>query len=74
MIEEDGEAPFKDVVLAAVGRKVEHDEIVSYMDAIVHAKALGHGELADLLGKTLAKEQAADKKLERIAKNLSAKA
>lgn len=74
MIEEDGEAPFKDIVLAAGGRKVEHYEIVSYMDAIVHAKALGHDEMADLLGKTLAEEQATDKKLEQIAKSLSTKA
>lgn len=74
LIEEDGEAPFKDIALAAGGRKVEHYEIVSYMDAIEHAKALGHGELAALLGETLAEEQATDKKLERISKSLSAKA
>ena len=47
LIEEDGEAPFKDLALAAGGRKVEHYEIVSYMDAIVHAKALGNRELAE---------------------------
>lgn len=70
MIEEDGDAPFKDIGLAGGGRKVEHYEIVSYMGAIEHAKALGHDELASLMSETLAEERAADQKLERIAKDL----
>lgn len=74
LIEEEGEAPYKDLALAAGGRKVEHYEIVSYMDAIQHAKALGHGDLADLLSETLAEEQAADKKLERITQSLGKRA
>lgn len=74
LIEEDGEAPFKDIALAAGGRKVEHYEIVSYMDAIQHAKGLGHGELADLLSETLAEEQAADQELERISQSLASRA
>lgn len=74
LIEEGGEAPFKGIALAAGGRKVEHYEIVSCIDAIEHAKALGHGELADLLGTTLAEEQAAGQNLARITQSLSAKA
>ena len=74
VIEEDGEAPFKDMALAGGGRKVEHYEIVSYMGAIEHAKALGHTELASLLSETLAEERAADTKLEGIARRLGARA
>ena len=74
VMEEDGEAPFKDMALAGGGRKVEHYEIVSYMGAIEHAKALGHAELANLLSETLAEERAADTKLEGIARRLGAKA
>jgi ferritin-like metal-binding protein YciE len=74
MMEEGGDAPFKDIGLAGGGRKVEHYEIVSYMSAVEHAKALGHTELAQLLNETLAEERAADQKLERIAKSLGASA
>lgn len=74
MIEEDGEAPAKDVALAGAGRKTEHYEIVSYTDAIEHAKTLGHDDLAQLLTRTLEEEQAADAKLASIAKRLASKA
>jgi ferritin-like metal-binding protein YciE len=74
LIDEEGDPPYKDIALAGGGRKVEHYEIVTYMDAIEHAEALGHDELAALLGETLAEEQAADEKLHALAKRLSATA
>ena len=72
MIEEDGEPPAKDMMLAAAGRKTEHYEIASYEDAVVWAKKLGKGEVANLLNQTLAEERAAAQKLQQIAGRLAA--
>ncbi len=67
-IEEDGEA--SDLLLVGAGRKVEHYEIVSYADAVEHAKACGLDELATLLGKTLTEERQADEKLHALGQRL----
>ena len=71
VIDEDGEAPAKDVLLIAAGRKVEHYEIASYEDAVRWAKALGKSDIADLLQSTLDEERAADEKLEDLARRLT---
>ncbi len=73
VIEEDGEAPAKDVMLAAAGRKTEHYEIASYEDVSTWARTLGKEEVADLLEQTLAEERAAAKKLQKIAGRLAKK-
>lgn len=70
-IEEDGEGPARDVMLASAGRKAEGYEIASYSDAVACARLLGFDDIADLLGETLAEEQAAARKLEEIAKRLA---
>ena len=67
-IEEEGEA--KDLLLAGAGRKVEHYEIVSYVDAVEHAKACGLDDLAALLGKTLDEERKADEKLHALGQRM----
>lgn len=70
IIDEDGEAPAKDVMLIAAGRKTEHYEIASYEDAVNWAQALGKSDVADLLQMTLDEEKAADSKLERLSQRL----
>lgn len=70
-IEEDGQPLAKDVLLAGAGRKTEHYEIASYTDAVSCARTLGHDDIADLLGETLAEEHATARKLEEIAKRLA---
>ena len=73
VIEEEGEAPAKDVMLTAAGRKVEHYEIASYSDAVAWAKQLGKEDIASLLSQTLQEERKAAEKLERIGNRLAAK-
>jgi ferritin-like metal-binding protein YciE len=72
--EEAGVGPAKDLLLAGAGRKVEHYEIVSYADAVEHARAAGLDELARLLGETLAEERQADEKLHALGTRLTASA
>lgn len=74
IVEEDGEAPAKDVMLTAAGRKVEHYEIASYEDCVRWARLLGQDELAALLEETLQEEKAASKKLAAISERLAEKA
>ncbi len=71
VIEEDGAGPARDVLLAGAGRKAEGYEIATYTDAVACARALGFDDIADLLGETLAEEQAAARKLEEIATRLA---
>ncbi len=69
-IEEEGEGEAKDLLLTGAGRKVEHYEIVSYEDAVAHAKACGLDDLAALLGETLDEERKADEKLHALGQRL----
>lgn len=71
VLEEEGETPAKDVMLAAAGRKTENYEIASYEDVVNWAKALGHSEVAKLLEVTLKEERAADQKLKKIGARLA---
>lgn len=56
-----------DAGLAAAAQAVEHYEIARYGTLRSWAKQLGHTEAADLLGQTLAEEEAADRKLTQLA-------
>jgi ferritin-like metal-binding protein YciE len=69
-IEEEGEGEAKDLLLTGAGRRVEHYEIVSYADAVEHAKACGLDDLAALLGKTLDEERKADEKLHALGQRM----
>lgn len=58
-----------DAALICAAQKVEHYEIATYTSLHAFAKRLGHSEIADLLGKTLAEEEKADKHLTEISNN-----
>lgn len=76
---EDGEAiadikandEIKDSMLAAAARYVEHFEMAGYLSAIAEAKLLGYTEVEKLLAENLAEEEATDKKLAMLAKDLA---
>ncbi|HEV8083223.1 MAG TPA: ferritin-like domain-containing protein [Chitinophagaceae bacterium] len=59
------------IVMAA--QKTEHYEIATYGGLSQLAKTLGHSDISDLLGQTLAEEKEADQLLTTIAANLGTK-
>jgi ferritin-like metal-binding protein YciE len=65
-----GEVEKKDVLdaaLIAAAQAVEHYEMTRYGTLIAWANTLGRKDCAEILGETLGEEQAADKKLTKIA-------
>ena len=65
-----GEADNKtvlDAALIAAAQAVEHYEMTRYGTLIAWAKTLGRNDCAEVLRETLAEEEAADKKLTKIA-------
>lgn len=56
-----------DAALIAAAQKVEHYEIASYGCIVTYAKLMGHDEVKDLLGQTLAEEKETDELLTDIA-------
>ena len=65
-IEEITESSVRDTALAAGGRRAEHYEIAAYTSLIAMAEALGHRDISRKLGKILAQEEAAEKKLTEL--------
>lgn len=59
----------RDVGLIMAAQKVEHYEIATYGSLAQLAKTLGRTDIADLMGKTLQEEKAADEMLTNIAEN-----
>ena len=57
----------RDAAIVAAAQRVEHYEMAGYGTARTYARMLGHDEVASTLQQTLDEEQAADKKLTRIA-------
>ncbi len=75
MMHEDAEPEAMDAGLIACAQRVEHYEISGYGTAHHFAERLGHRDAAMLLAQTLAEEQAADTKLNNMAKSyINAKA
>jgi ferritin-like metal-binding protein YciE len=67
-----GEVEKKDVLdaaLIAAAQAVEHYEMARYGTLIAWAKTLGRNDCADILGETLREEEAADRKLTKIAED-----
>ena len=69
----DPEIPVLSVVdlgIIGAGTRVEHYEMAGYMTAISLAQRIGEKEVAQLLGQSLAEEQAAEAKLRQLASTL----
>ena len=71
MLEEDATPAVMDAVIIALAQKVEHYEIANYGTLASWAKTLGYGGCHDLLVQSLADEEAADKKLSKLAQKLN---
>ncbi len=71
MMEEDAEPEVMDAVLIACAQKVEHYEIATYGTLCTWAEQLGYKTAKTSLGKNLAEEEAADKKLTTISKKVN---
>jgi ferritin-like metal-binding protein YciE len=67
-IDEDATPEVKDAGLIASAQRIEHYEIAGYGTAAHYAERLGKAEAAQLLRQTLAEEQQADTKLNKLAK------
>lgn len=59
----------RDVGIIMAAQKVEHYEIATYGGLTQLAKTLGHGDISELLGQTLAEEKETDQMLTDIAEN-----
>ena len=59
----------RDVGLIMAAQKVEHYEIATYGGIAQLAKTLGHDDISELLGQTLAEEKETDQMLTDIAEN-----
>jgi len=59
----------RDAALIISSQKAEHYEIASYGSLVQLAKTMGHNEIAQLLGQTLAEEKQTDEKLSRLAES-----
>lgn len=64
---EDFDDTTMDACLIASAQRVEHYEMAAYGTLVAWARAMGHGEAADLLQETLDEEKATDEKLTTLA-------
>lgn len=71
LMEEEATEAVHDAGLICAAQKVEHYEIATYGTLIAWAKTLGHKRIAQLLTTTLGEEEAADKKLTKLAGTLN---
>ncbi len=67
MMEEEGEGSVIDAGLISAAQRVEHYEMAAYGCLRSYAKLLGLDKAVKLLEQTLAEEEAADKKLSKLA-------
>ncbi len=67
VMEEDFDAATMDACLIAAAQRSEHYEMAAYGTLAAWAKAMGHGEAAELLNSILEEEKAADEKLNQLA-------
>ena len=68
IMDEAEEGTARDAGMIAAAQAVEHYEITRYGTLVTWAKELGHPEVADLLGRNLKQEYAADEKLSKLGK------
>jgi len=65
-IDEQDKGPIMDLVIVAGMQRIEHYEIAAYGTDIALAKALGEGEVVDLLTLTLDEEKQTDSQLTEV--------
>lgn len=69
VLEEGEEGPVLDAMIIASAQRAEHYEIAAYGTAAEWAKTLGLTKVSKTLGRILAQEEAADKKLTSLAES-----
>ena len=74
VLEETEKGDLRDSGLITAAQRVEHYEMAGYGGVREYAKLLGQKEIVALLDATLKEEEAADKKLTLIAKEVNAAA
>ena len=74
MMKEDADPAVKDAVLIACAQKVEHYEIATYGTLCTWAKVLGYDKALELLKQNINEEEAADRKLSKLAKSINKEA
>jgi ferritin-like metal-binding protein YciE len=74
VIEETKKGDLRDSGLITAAQRVEHYEMAGYGGVREYARLLGQKEIMTLLDETLQEEEAADKKLTMIAKEVNAAA
>jgi ferritin-like metal-binding protein YciE len=74
VLEETEKGAVRDAALISAAQRVEHYEMAGYGCVREYARILGQKEIVSLLNETLKEEEAADKKLGTIAKQVNANA
>jgi ferritin-like metal-binding protein YciE len=74
VVEETKKGDLRDAGLITAAQRVEHYEMAGYGGVREYAKLLGQKDIMALLDETLKEEEAADKKLTQIAKEVNAAA
>jgi ferritin-like metal-binding protein YciE len=74
VLDETEKGDIRDSGLITAAQRVEHYEMAGYGGVREYAKLLGQREIMSLLDATLKEEEAADKKLTQIAKEVNAAA
>jgi ferritin-like metal-binding protein YciE len=74
VVEETKKGDLRDAGLITAAQRVEHYEMAGYGGVREYAKLLGQKDIMALLDETLKEEEAADKKLTMIAKEVNAAA
>lgn len=71
MLKEKAESTVQDALLIACAQKVEHYEIATYGTLCTWADILGYSKASKLLKQNIDEEEAADKKLTKLAKSIN---
>jgi ferritin-like metal-binding protein YciE len=71
VLDETEKGAVRDAALISAAQRVEHYEMAGYGCVREYARILGQKEIASLLDETLKEEEAADKKLGTIAKQVN---
>jgi ferritin-like metal-binding protein YciE len=74
VLQELKKGDLRDAGMITAAQRVEHYEMAGYGGVREYAKLLGQNEIMALLDETLKEEEAADKKLTKIAKEVNAAA